>query len=76
MAAATGLDASAPYLDFARARTTNPLITFELGDAYKSPYADDAFDLTLSMLMLDVLADPGRDGTGYTPRRHGGGPSQ
>jgi ubiquinone/menaquinone biosynthesis C-methylase UbiE len=39
VAAAMGLDASAPYLDFARARTTNPMITFELGDAYKLPDA-------------------------------------
>ena len=60
VAAATGIDASAPYLDFARARTMNPEITFELGDAYRLPYADDAFDRTLSMLTLDVLADAGR----------------
>jgi len=60
VAAATGLDASAPYLDFARARTADPAVTFDLGDAYKLPYADGAFDRTLSMLTLDVLADPGR----------------
>ncbi len=49
VAAATGLDASEPYLDFARARTTDPAVTFDLGDAYKLPYADGAFDRTLSM---------------------------
>ena len=60
VAAATGLDASAPYVDFARARTRDPSVTFDLGDAYKLPYPDGAFDRTVSMLTLDVLAEPGR----------------
>src|SRR5262245_39102422 len=60
VAAVTGIDASAPYLDFARARTTHPRIAFELGDAYELPYADNVVDRTLSMLTLDVLAEPGR----------------
>jgi 2-polyprenyl-3-methyl-5-hydroxy-6-metoxy-1,4-benzoquinol methylase len=37
VAAATGLDASAPYLDFARARTRDPGVTFDLGDATTFP---------------------------------------
>ena len=60
VATATGLDASTPYLEFARARTKDPAISIELGDAYKLPYADGTFDRTLSMLTLDVLADPDR----------------
>lgn len=60
VAAATGLDASAPHLDFARARKTDPTVSFELGDAYQLPYAHGTFDRALSMLTLDVLAEPGR----------------
>jgi len=58
--AVTGLDASAPYLDFARARITDPTVSFELGDAYVLPYEDETFDRTLSMLTLDLLDDPER----------------
>src|SRR5262245_40618291 len=49
-------------------------------DAYELPYADNVFDRTLSMLTLDVLAEPGRamgrDATGHTSGRLGGGPRQ
>lgn len=60
VSAVTGVDASAPYLSFARLRTKDRAVTFDLGDAYKLPYTDGTFDRALSMLTLDVLAEPGR----------------
>lgn len=59
-ASATGIDLSAPYVEFARRMTTDKRITFDVGDALSLPYPDGTFDRTLSMLALDVLPDPGR----------------
>jgi SAM-dependent methyltransferase len=56
-ASAVGIDLSKPYVDFARSGTVDERVTFEVGDALALPYADGAFDRTLSMLALDVLPD-------------------
>ena len=55
---ATGIDLSAPYVDFARRTTPDLGIAFEVGDALDLPYPDGIFERTLSMLALDVLPDP------------------
>ena len=60
VAAVTGIDVSAPYIDYARQRTSNRAVTFEVGDALKLPFTDGVFDRALSMLALDVLPDPAR----------------
>ena len=39
-----GIDPSAPYVDFARRRTADPRVRFEVGDAKSLPYADHYFD--------------------------------
>jgi SAM-dependent methyltransferase len=54
---ATGVDLSAPYVEFARRITADPGISFKVGDALELPFADGLFERTLSMLALDVLPD-------------------
>jgi ubiquinone/menaquinone biosynthesis C-methylase UbiE len=56
-AVATGIDLSAPYVEFARRVTADPAITFLVGDALDLPFLDGSFERTLSMLALDVLPD-------------------
>jgi len=52
---ATGIDLSAPYVEFARRITADPGIAFQVGDALDLPFPDGLFERTLSMLALDVL---------------------
>lgn len=59
-ASATGIDLSAPYVEFARRRAAGANVNFDIGDALNLPYSDGAFDRTLSMLALDVLPDARR----------------
>lgn len=59
-AVVTGIDLSAPYIEYARRHTSDSGVTFEVGDALNLPYPDSAFDRSLSMLALDVLPDPTR----------------
>lgn len=59
-ACATGIDLSTPYVKFARLRTRDERVTFEVGNALDLPYQHGTFDRTLSMLALDVLPDPSR----------------
>ena len=60
VAAATGIDLSAPYVEYARRRVAAHTVAFEVGDALSLPYPDATFDCALSMLALDVLPDPFR----------------
>lgn len=57
---ATGIELSAPYVEYARRRTSKVDVTFDVGDAMNLPYPDGAFDRSVSMLVLDVLPDPRR----------------
>jgi SAM-dependent methyltransferase len=59
-AVVTGIDASAPYIAYARQHTQDPGVTFEVGDARSLPYPDGTFDRTLSMLALDVIPEAAR----------------
>src|SRR6266508_4259876 len=52
-----GIDPSAPYIEFARRRTSDPRVRFEVGDAMKLPYADNYFDKTLAQLVLNQVPD-------------------
>src|SRR5262245_54838945 len=53
-----GIDASAPYVAFARARHGSELVRFEVGDAKQLPLANQTFDRTLSLLILNFIPDP------------------
>lgn len=59
-AAVTGIDLSAPYVEYARRRVACANVKFDVGDALNLPYSDGVFDHTLSMLALDVLPDATR----------------
>ena len=56
-ALATGIDLSAPYVEFARRVTADQSVSFLEGDALDLPCETDAFERSLSMLALDVLPD-------------------
>ena len=43
LAGVTGIDATEPFIAAARARNTDPRITFDLGDARALPYAEAYF---------------------------------
>jgi SAM-dependent methyltransferase len=55
-----GVDPSNAYLQAARAHASAPRATFEEGDIQRLPFADAAFDRTLSMLVLNFVPDPQR----------------
>src|SRR3954467_4732179 len=44
LVAVTGLDLTPAFLDFARARSTDPRIAFRPGDARQLPFGDNSFD--------------------------------
>ena len=60
LAAITGVDLTSGFLDFARARNTDPRIGFERGDARALPFADNSFDRAFAMLVLHFIPDAAR----------------
>jgi ubiquinone/menaquinone biosynthesis C-methylase UbiE len=50
-----GLDVSAAYIDYARRRTSDPHLTFQVGDACAVPFPQASFDRVLSLLMLHFV---------------------
>lgn len=50
-----GIDPSAPYIEFARGRTVDPRVHFDVGDATHLPYADNLFDKALAQLVLNQI---------------------
>ncbi len=55
-----GIDLSAPHIEFARGRTSDPRVRFDVGDAMELPYADGSFDKTLAQLVLNQIPDISR----------------
>lgn len=55
-----GIDPSAPYIEFARTRTNDSRVRFEVGDAMKLPYPNNYFDKSLTQLVLNQIPDAGR----------------
>ena len=51
----TGVERSAAYVRYAREQVSG---RFEVGDALALPFPADAFNRTLSMLVLNFVADP------------------
>ena len=56
----TGIDLSAPCVEYTRLRLGDPAVRLDVGDALHPPYPDGTFERTLSMLALDVMPDPQR----------------
>ncbi|OGQ82130.1 MAG: hypothetical protein A3F90_09810 [Deltaproteobacteria bacterium RIFCSPLOWO2_12_FULL_60_19] len=55
-----GSDPSAPYIEFARTRTGDPRVRFDIGDAMNLPYADKYFDKSVAQLVLNSVPKPRR----------------
>ncbi len=53
-----GIDSSVPYIEeFARKRTTDPSVRFQVGDAMTLPFEDRYFDRSLAQLVLNSIPD-------------------
>lgn len=50
-----GIDPSAPYVEFARTRTSDPRVNFQLGDAMNLPFANNYFDKSLAQLVISFV---------------------
>jgi ubiquinone/menaquinone biosynthesis C-methylase UbiE len=60
VATITGVDLTAAFVEFARARTTDPRISFQTADARALPFNDNSFDRAFSMLVLQFIPDAQR----------------
>ena len=58
--AVTGLDASAESLAIAREYDATGKVVYELGDAYRLPYADASFEAVCAMDFLEHVEQPSR----------------
>src|ERR1044071_1725195 len=58
--AATGIYLTSGFIKFARARNTDPRLTFQMGDALELPFEDGAFDRAYSCLVLHFIPDARR----------------
>ena len=54
----SGIDYSAPYIDYAKQRSADPRIEFRVGDACSLPFPDGSFDRVLALLVLHFVAQP------------------
>ena len=53
-----GVDFSAAYIEHAKRENSGSRIQFQVGDACSLPFGDQAFDHTLSMLVLQFIPQP------------------
>ena len=53
-----GVDPSAAYVDYARTRTADTRASFEVGDGQQLRFADDSFDATISLLVINFIPNP------------------
>ncbi len=60
VAAVTGIDLTEPFVEFARARNSDPRISFQSADARVLPFEDNSFDRAFSMLVLQFIPDAAR----------------
>jgi SAM-dependent methyltransferase len=58
--AVAGIDPSAGYVAYARARAPGARVGFQVGDARALPYAAGAFDAVVSGLVLNFVPQPAR----------------
>jgi SAM-dependent methyltransferase len=52
-----GIDPSAPFVEYARTRNTDPRVTFQVGDAQALPYDAASFDAALALLAINFIPD-------------------
>lgn len=52
-----GIDASGPYVEYARQQIDSPRAILEHGDAQALPYRDGSFDKCVSLLVLNFVPD-------------------
>ena len=55
-----GIDYAAPYVEHAKARSSDPRLSFRVGDASALPFPDAGFDRVLSLLVLHFVREPER----------------
>ncbi|MBZ9795557.1 class I SAM-dependent methyltransferase [Mesorhizobium sp. ES1-4] len=60
LAAIAAVDFSAVFVEAAKRRNTDPRIDIKQADATALPFADDAFDRTLAMLVLHFVPEAGK----------------
>jgi SAM-dependent methyltransferase len=63
-AAIVGIDIAAPYIAYAASRSTDPRLSFLIGDAVALDLPDQSFDRAFSLLALNFMSDPLRALTG------------
>jgi SAM-dependent methyltransferase len=56
----TGVDPSAAYVAYARARATNDRLRFAVGDAQQLQFPDRTFERVLSLLVMNFIPDPAK----------------
>src|SRR5215510_9947528 len=56
--AVRSIDASAEFIEHARARIANPLASFEVGDARSLPMDRASFDVAVAALVLNFVPEP------------------
>lgn len=56
-ATVVGIDASAGFVDYARAHVSDPRVAFQVGDAQALPVQDGEFDVVVSGLTLNFVPD-------------------
>ena len=54
----TGIDPSAGFIDYAKAHTSDPRVTFEVADAQSLPVESARFDAAVSGLVLNFVPKP------------------
>jgi SAM-dependent methyltransferase len=55
-----GIDISREYIEFARARTRNPRLHFDEGDAQNLPFAAGTFAAATSLLVFNFIPNPAK----------------
>lgn len=56
----TGIDFSAPYIEYAKAQNSDPRVALDVGDACAMPFHDSSFDHATSSLVIQFIPDGGR----------------
>jgi len=56
----TAIDPSARFVEAATARSANPRLRFQVGDAQALEFPDASFDATLSLLAVNFIPDPAK----------------
>ena len=57
-AAIVGIDIAAPYIAYAASRSSDPRLSFLIGDAVALDLPDHSFDRAFSLLALNFVSDP------------------